>query len=120
MVPFVDQAENGETPGPNGPRYRGFQRSLGRHHEGRVHPFEQGPEADEQPFVQKLVSKDVLTERDLDVARLKPFRMTAKRMEISRDRNSTLKWCYGSLTTIEKMARAMGHLVRFSVTSEYL
>jgi ATP-dependent DNA helicase MPH1 len=91
---------------------------MGRHHESELllPPF--STSADCQPFVQKLVSKDVLTDRDLDIIRLKPFRMTAKRMEISRDRNSTLKWCYGSLTTIEKMARAMGHLVRFSVVCE--
>jgi ATP-dependent DNA helicase MPH1 len=67
--------------------------------------------ADLQPFVQKLVSKDILTDRDLDIKRLKPFRMTAKRMEIGRDRTSGQKWAYGSLTQIEKMARAMGHLV---------
>ena len=91
---------------------------MGGHNEGE-HSFARlSTSADSQPFVQKLVSKDVLTDRDLDIIRLKPFRMTAKRMEITRDRNSTLKWCYGSLTTIEKMARAMGHLVRFYVFFE--
>lgn len=91
---------------------------MGGYHESEHLIARPRTSADSQPFVQKLVSKDVLTDRDLDIIRLKPFRMTAKRMEISRDRNSTLKWCYGSLTTIEKMARAMGHLVRIYVTSE--
>jgi hypothetical protein len=90
---------------------------MGGHHEGEHLIARLSTSADSQPFVQKLVSKDVLTDRDLDIIRLKPFRMTAKRMEITRDRNSTLKWCYGSLSTIEKMARAMGHLVRASVYS---
>lgn len=61
--------------------------------------------------MKKLVDKNVLTERDLDIKRLKPFRLTQKRMEIGRDRTSGLKWCYGSLVQLEKMARAMGHLV---------
>jgi hypothetical protein len=68
-------------------------------------------QAHSQPFVTKLVEKDVLTDRDLDTKRLKPFRLTAKRMEITRDRTSRLKWCYGPLGQLEKMARAMGHLV---------
>lgn len=76
------------------------------------------PKADHQPFVQKLVSKDVLNERDLDIKRLKPFRVTAKRMDIARDRKSTMKWCMSSLTMIEKMARAMGHLVCHSFAAE--
>lgn len=59
----------------------------------------------------KLIPKDILNERDLDCKRLKPFRLTAKKMEIMRDRNSGLKWAVGSLTSLEKMARAMGHLV---------
>lgn len=50
-------------------------------------------------------------DRDLDAKRLRPFRITAKRMEITRDRRSTLKWAIGPLTQIEKMARAMGYLV---------
>ncbi|ORX40857.1 hypothetical protein BD324DRAFT_644144 [Kockovaella imperatae] len=68
-----------------------------------------------RPYVQKLVDKDILNERDLDVKRLKPFRLTAKRMEIARDRHSSLKWCFGSLQALEKMARAMGHLLEFSL-----
>jgi hypothetical protein len=91
---------------------------MGGHHESELLLARSSTSADCQPFVQKLVSKDILTDRDLDIIRLKPFRMTAKRMEITRDRNSTLKWCYGSLSTIEKMARAMGHLVRASVSSD--
>jgi hypothetical protein len=90
---------------------------MGGHYESELLFIRLSTSADSQPFVQKLVSKDILTDRDLDIIRLKPFRMTAKRMEITRDRNSTLKWCYGSLSTIEKMARAMGHLVRFSMYS---
>lgn len=65
-----------------------------------------------QPYVQKLVDKEVLTERDLDAKRLKPFRLTAKRMELARDKNSSLRWCFGTLQQIERMARAMGSLVR--------
>nr|XP_019001717.1 uncharacterized protein I203_05920 [Kwoniella mangroviensis CBS 8507]OCF65178.1 hypothetical protein I203_05920 [Kwoniella mangroviensis CBS 8507] len=68
-----------------------------------------------RPNVAKLVDKDILTERDLDCKRLRPFRLTAKRMEIGRDRNSGLKWAFGSLTALEKMARAMGHLLEFSL-----
>ncbi|WVW80652.1 hypothetical protein I302_102638 [Kwoniella bestiolae CBS 10118] len=68
-----------------------------------------------RPNVAKLVDKDILTERDLDCKRLRPFRLTAKRMEIARDRNSGLKWAFGSLTALEKMARAMGHLLEFSL-----
>lgn len=64
-----------------------------------------------QPFIQKLVDKNVLTERDLDAKRLKPYRLTAKRMEIGRDRNSGLMWTMGPLQNIERMARAMGNLV---------
>jgi len=61
--------------------------------------------------VVKLVEKDILNDRDLDIKRLRPFRLTAKRMEIARDHNSGLKWCFGSLQALERMARAMGHLV---------
>lgn len=62
-------------------------------------------------MVQKLVDKGVLVERDLDAKRLKPFRLTAKRMEISRDRTSGQKWALGILGSLEHMARAMTHLV---------
>ena len=65
----------------------------------------------EQPHVVKLVDKDILNDRDLDIKRLKPFRLTAKRMDIARDRSSGLKWCMGSLQSLERMARAMGNLV---------
>ncbi|WWC72771.1 uncharacterized protein I206_106735 [Kwoniella pini CBS 10737] len=68
-----------------------------------------------KPNVAKLVDKEILTERDLDVKRLRPFRLTAKRMEIGRDRNSGMKWAFGSLTALEKMARAMSHLLEFSL-----
>lgn len=61
--------------------------------------------------MKKLVDADILNERDLDVKRLKPFRLTSKRMEIARDRTSGLKWALGPLQALEKMARAMGHLV---------
>lgn len=33
-------------------------------------------------------------------------------MEIARNRDSGLKWCIGSLQNLERMARAMGNLVR--------
>jgi ATP-dependent DNA helicase MPH1 len=62
-------------------------------------------------MVQKLVEKGVLMDRDLDTKRLKPFRLTAKRMEISRDRTSGVRWALGSLQSLEHMARAMTHLV---------
>ncbi|OCF45579.1 hypothetical protein I317_00481 [Kwoniella heveanensis CBS 569] len=68
-----------------------------------------------RPHVAKLVEKDILNDRDLDCKRLRPFRLTAKRMEIARDRNSGLKWAFGSLTALEKMARAMGNLLEFSL-----
>ena len=61
--------------------------------------------------MQKLVDKDILSERDLDIKRLRPFRLTARRMEIARNRDSSLKWSLGSLLALDKMARAMGHLV---------
>ena len=64
-----------------------------------------------QPYVEKLVQRDVLTDRDLDIKRLKPFRLTAKRMELARSKDSNLKWCFGTLQQIERMARAMGSLV---------
>ncbi|RXK39401.1 hypothetical protein M231_03354 [Tremella mesenterica] len=68
-----------------------------------------------KPYVTKLIEKGVLTDRDLDIKRLRPFRLTAKRMEIARNRDSGLKWCYGSLNQLERMARAMGHLLEFSL-----
>ncbi|KAK8850715.1 hypothetical protein IAR55_004635 [Kwoniella newhampshirensis] len=68
-----------------------------------------------KPFVAKLVEKDILTDRDLDIKRLRPFRLTAKRMEIAKDRTSGLKWALGSLQFLEKMARAMGNLLEFSI-----
>ena len=64
-----------------------------------------------QPHVAKLVDKDILTNRDLDIKRLKPYRLTAKRQEIARGRDAGLKWCLNSLQTLERMARAMGNLV---------
>ncbi|WVF67834.1 hypothetical protein IAT40_002595 [Kwoniella sp. CBS 6097] len=68
-----------------------------------------------RPHVARLVEKDILNDRDLDCKRLRPFRLTAKRMEIARDRGSSLKWAFGSLTALEKMARAMGNLLEFSL-----
>ncbi|WVR08777.1 hypothetical protein IAU60_005835 [Kwoniella sp. DSM 27419] len=68
-----------------------------------------------RPNVQKLVDKDILNDRDLDTKRLRPFRLTAKRMEIARDRTSGLRWAIGSLTALEKMSRAMGYLLEFSI-----
>ncbi|KAI9633416.1 uncharacterized protein MKK02DRAFT_18316 [Dioszegia hungarica] len=68
-----------------------------------------------RPMVQKLVDKGVLMDRDLDTKRLKPFRLTAKRMEISRDRTSGVRWALGSLQSLEQMARAMTHLLEFSL-----
>ncbi|WWD20885.1 hypothetical protein CI109_105362 [Kwoniella shandongensis] len=68
-----------------------------------------------KPYVAKLVDKDILTDRDLDIKRLRPFRLTAKRMEIAKDRTSGLKWAFGSLQSLEKMARAMGNLLEFSI-----
>lgn len=53
----------------------------------------------------------MLTERDLDAKRLKPFRLTARRMEILRDRQSQSKWAIGALNQLEKMATAMRNLV---------
>ncbi|WRT70898.1 uncharacterized protein IL334_007897 [Kwoniella shivajii] len=68
-----------------------------------------------RPNVAKLVDKEILNERDLDCKRLRPFRLTAKRMEIAKDRNSGRSWAFGSLTALEKMARAMGNLLEFSL-----
>ncbi|WVQ95399.1 hypothetical protein IAU59_002496 [Kwoniella sp. CBS 9459] len=68
-----------------------------------------------RPHVAKLVEKEILNERDLDCKRLRPFRLTAKRMEIAKDRGSSLKWAFGSLSSLEKMARAMGNLLEFSL-----
>jgi ATP-dependent DNA helicase MPH1 len=64
-----------------------------------------------QPYVLKLVDKDVLNDRDLNISRLKPFRLTVKKMELKKGGNSGLMWCFGTLTSLEKMARAMGNLV---------
>lgn len=61
----------------------------------------------------KLVEKGVLTERDLDAKRLKTFRVTSRRIDITRDRTSGLKWAIGTLNNIEKMCRAMANLVSF-------
>ncbi|KLT45812.1 P-loop containing nucleoside triphosphate hydrolase protein [Cutaneotrichosporon oleaginosum] len=68
-----------------------------------------------KPIIQKLVERHVLTERDLDVKRLKTFRVTARRMEIARDRTSGLKWAMGTLGNLEKMCRAMAYLLEFSL-----
>ena len=64
--------------------------------------------------MKKLVDVDILTDRDLDMKRLKPFRLTAKRMELARDRTGRNKWAFGPLQQLEKMARAMGSLVSCS------
>lgn len=61
-----------------------------------------------QPFIKKLVDKDILTERDLDAKRLRPFRITAKKMELGK---SGQRWAFGPLGVLDKMARAMSHLV---------
>ncbi|WVO18165.1 hypothetical protein L204_105868 [Cryptococcus depauperatus] len=66
------------------------------------------------PYVQKLVGQGVLNERDLDVKRLRTFRITSIRMQLQRKKQGT-KNAIGSLNTIEKMARAMGHLLEFSI-----
>lgn len=85
---------------------------MGRHHEGELDDLRKmGQTLTIQPYVTKLVEKNILNDRDLDIKRLKPFRLTAKRMEIARDRTSGQKWCFGSLQQLERMARAMGHLV---------
>ncbi|WOO82285.1 Fanconi anemia group M protein [Vanrija pseudolonga] len=68
-----------------------------------------------KPFIAKLVERNILTERDLDAKRLRPFRLTAKRMELSRDRSSGATWAFGPLNNLEKMARAMLHLLEFSL-----
>ncbi|ORY28004.1 hypothetical protein BCR39DRAFT_536112 [Naematelia encephala] len=68
-----------------------------------------------KPVIAGLVEKQILNERDLDYKRLRPYRLTAKRIEIARDRTSGLKWCFGSLQSLEKMARAMGNLLEFSL-----
>jgi ATP-dependent DNA helicase MPH1 len=52
-----------------------------------------------------------LHERDLDVRKLKPFRLTHRRQEIGRDRTGGLMWALNPLQTLERMARAMTHLV---------
>lgn len=57
------------------------------------------------------MQRNVLTERDLDATRLKTFRVTARRMEITRDRHSGLKWAIGTLNNLEKMCRGMAYLV---------
>jgi ATP-dependent DNA helicase MPH1 len=57
----------------------------------------------------KLVQKEILNERDLDVWKLKPFRLTMRRQEIMRD--PSMKWAIGMITQLEKMSRAMGSLV---------
>jgi ATP-dependent DNA helicase MPH1 len=64
-----------------------------------------------QPHVKKLVDANILNDRALDIKRLKPFTMTAKRMELARDRSGRNKWALGPLQQLEKMARAMGNLV---------
>ncbi|KAL1412451.1 3'-5' DNA helicase [Vanrija albida] len=68
-----------------------------------------------KPFVAKLVDKNVLNHRDLDVTRMKPYRLTSKRLEIAKDRSSGLAWAFGALNNIEKMARAMTYLLEFSL-----
>lgn len=67
-----------------------------------------------QPFIKKLVDKDILTERDLDAKRLRPFRITAKKMELGK---SGQRWAFGPLGVLDKMARAMSHLVSLIMRS---
>lgn len=66
-----------------------------------------------QPFIKKLVDKDILTERDLDAKRLRPFRITAKKMELGK---SGQRWAFGPLGVLDKMARAMSHLVSLIIS----
>ncbi|BEI90429.1 uncharacterized protein CcaverHIS019_0304990 [Cutaneotrichosporon cavernicola] len=68
-----------------------------------------------KPIIQKLVERHVLTERDLDAKRLKTFRVTSRRLEISRDPTSGLKWAIGTLNNLDKMCRAMAYLLEFSI-----
>jgi len=76
--------------------------------------YVRSPERDEglQQRTEKLVDANILTDRALDIKRLKPFTMTAKRMEMARDRSGRNKWALGPLQQLEKMARAMSNLVR--------
>ncbi|GMK56457.1 hypothetical protein CspeluHIS016_0302970 [Cutaneotrichosporon spelunceum] len=68
-----------------------------------------------KPIIQKLVERNILTERDLDAKRLRTFRVTSRRMEIARDPTSGLKWAIGTLRNLEKMCRAMAYLLEFSL-----
>ncbi|ODN92051.1 hypothetical protein L198_05723 [Cryptococcus wingfieldii CBS 7118] len=67
------------------------------------------------PIVKKLVDKEVLTANALDVKRLRPFAITAKRAEFAKRRQQGMQWVYGPLGQVEKMARAMQYLLEFSL-----
>ncbi|WVQ77137.1 hypothetical protein IAR50_006820 [Cryptococcus sp. DSM 104548] len=67
------------------------------------------------PIVKKLVDKDVLSSSALDVKRLRPFAITAKRAEFARRKQQGMQWVYGPLGQVEKMARAMQYLLEFSL-----
>ncbi|WVQ86187.1 hypothetical protein IAT38_008355 [Cryptococcus sp. DSM 104549] len=66
-----------------------------------------------KPYIVKLVEADILNDRDLDATRMRTFRLTAKRQEVMAAR--TQMWAVGPLGQIEKMARAMGNLLEFSI-----
>ncbi|KAL7420918.1 3'-5' DNA helicase [Cryptotrichosporon argae] len=105
------------TPGADVPRVQAVVDAL---HISRIEIREaEAPEIrkymNEKPQVAQLVKKEILNERDLDCARLKSFRLTAKRMEILHNRTSGQMWAIGPLNQLEKMTRAMAHLLEFSL-----
>lgn len=65
-----------------------------------------------RPMIKKMVDKHVLSERDLDPTRLRPYTVQAKTMELGR--LPQFKWIWGSMNQIRQMAQAMAHLVSLS------
>lgn len=61
------------------------------------------------PIIKRLVDKNVLSPRDLDATRLRPFTVRAKMMELGR--LPQFKWIYGPMSQLNKMAAVMQHLV---------
>ena len=62
------------------------------------------------PLIKRMVDKNVLSPRDLDATRLRPFTVQVKVLELGRQ--PQFKWIWGPMNQIRQMAAAMQHLVR--------
>lgn len=71
-----------------------------------------------RPRIKPMVDKGILSERDLDPTRLRPFTVQVKTMELGR--RPEFKWIYGPMNQIRQMAAAMANLVSCSAVSPCL